>query len=121
LKGAGATFPAPVYDKWFANYRRENPNLEITYEAVGSEAGIRELLAGKVDFGATDSPEAIRDLAPDQQGGFLLFPSVVGAVVPIVNLPGIWQSVFIPAGRRWNPQFGGNGSTPRRWDKNVLD
>jgi len=89
LKGAGATFPQPVYEKWFKNYRLENPNLEITYDAIGSEAGIRDLLAGKVDFGATDSPEAIRDLAPEEQGRFLLFPSVVGAVVPIVNLPGI--------------------------------
>jgi len=89
LNGAGATFPQPVYQKWFNNYRRENPNLGITYDPVGSEAGIRQLLAGQADFGATDSPEAIRDLAPEQQGRFLLFPSVVGAVVPIVNLPGI--------------------------------
>ena len=56
---------------------------------MGSETGIRELLAGKADFGATDSPEAIRDLAPKEQARFQLFPSVVGAVVPIVNLPGI--------------------------------
>jgi phosphate ABC transporter phosphate-binding protein len=95
LKGAGATFPEPVYEKWFKNYRLENPNLEITYESVGSEAGIRELLAGKVDFGATDSPEAIRDLAPEQQSRYLLFPSVVGAVVPIVNVPGISADIAL--------------------------
>ena len=59
LNGAGATFPYPVYEKWFVNYKRENPSLEITYNAVGSETGVRRLLAGEVDFGASDSPEAI--------------------------------------------------------------
>jgi phosphate ABC transporter phosphate-binding protein len=88
LKGAGATFPYPVYTKWFTNYRRENPNLEITYDSVGSEAGIRKLLAGDVDFAASDSPESIRELAPGEEAKYLFFPSVVGAVVPIVNLPG---------------------------------
>ena len=88
LKGAGATFPYPVYEKWFTNYRRENPNVEITYEPVGSEAGVRKLLGGEVDFGASDSPEAIHELAPADEGKYLFFPAVVGAVVPIVNLPG---------------------------------
>jgi phosphate transport system substrate-binding protein len=88
LKGAGATFPYPVYAKWFTNYRRQNPNLEITYAPLGSETGVRRLLAGAVDFGASDSPEAIHHLAPAEEGKHLLFPSVIGAVVPIVNLPG---------------------------------
>ncbi len=88
LRGAGATFPYPVYEKWFTNYRRESPNLEITYEPVGSEAGVRRLLAGEVDFGASDSPEAIHEIAPDEDGKSLFFPAVVGAVVPIINLPG---------------------------------
>jgi len=88
LKGAGATFPYPVYSKWITNYRRENPNVDITYDAVGSEAGIRRLLAGNVDFGASDNPEALHELSPGQESKYLLFPSVVGAVVPIVNLPG---------------------------------
>jgi phosphate transport system substrate-binding protein len=97
LKAAGATFPYPVYSKWFANYRRENPNVQIEYEAIGSEAGIRKLLAGAVDFGASDSPNAIRELAPAEEGKYLLFPSVVGAVVPIVNLPGLTQQIaFTP-------------------------
>ncbi len=89
LKGAGATFPEPVYKKWFTNYRRENPNVELLYDAVGSDAGIRKLLAGDVDFGASDSPEAIHDIAPKEEDKYLLFPSVVGALVPIVNLPGL--------------------------------
>jgi phosphate ABC transporter phosphate-binding protein len=96
LTGAGATFPYPVYAKWFTNYKRENPNLKITYEPVGSEAGIQKLLAGEVDFGASDSPEAIHELA-GEDGKYLLFPSVVGAVVPIVNLPGITSDIqFTP-------------------------
>jgi phosphate ABC transporter phosphate-binding protein len=89
LKAAGATFPYPVYTKWLTNYQTENPGIHISYEAVGSEAGIRSLLAGQVDFAASDNPEAIRQLAPKAENVYLLFPSVVGAVVPIVNLPGV--------------------------------
>jgi phosphate transport system substrate-binding protein len=89
LKGAGATFPYPVYAKWFTNYRHENPALQITYEPIGSEAGVRKLLANSVDFGASDSPEAIHELAPGAEEKYLFFPSVVGAVVPVVNLPGV--------------------------------
>ncbi len=89
LKGAGATFPFPVYEKWFTNYRRANPNVEIAYDAVGSEAGVRSLLKGAVDFAASDSPRAIHDLAPAEESEYVLFPSVIGAIVPIVNLPGV--------------------------------
>jgi phosphate ABC transporter phosphate-binding protein len=89
LKGAGATFPLPVYEKWFTNYRRVNPPLQITYEPIGSEAGIRKLLANKVDFGASDSPEVIHALAPEAEEKYFFFPSVVGAVVPVVNLSGL--------------------------------
>lgn len=89
LHGAGATFPYPVYAKWFTNYRRENPNVEIDYEAVGSEAGVRKLIANSVDFGASDSPKAIHDLDPGEEAKYLFFPSVAGAVVPVVNLPGL--------------------------------
>ena len=95
MKGAGATFPYPVYSKWFINYRRANPLVDLTYQPIGSEAGIRKLLAGEVDFGASDSPQAIRDLAPGKQDDYLLFPSVVGAVVPIVNLPGLPNSIAL--------------------------
>lgn len=97
LKGAGATFPAPVYAKWFTNFRRENPNVDISYDAIGSEAGVRRLLAGEVDFGASDSPQAIHELSPVEEKKYLFFPSVAGAVVPIVNLPGFPDSIaFTP-------------------------
>jgi phosphate transport system substrate-binding protein len=97
LKGAGATFPFPVYEKWFTNYRRANPNVQFTYSPVGSEAGVRSLLKGDVDFGASDSPRAIHDLAPGDESKYLLFPSVIGAIVPIVNLPGVTGEIhFTP-------------------------
>jgi len=112
LHGAGATFPYPVYSKWITNYRRENPGTEITYDAVGSEAGMRRLLAGDADFGATDDPEAIRQIAPREEWKYLLLPSVIGAVVPIVNLPGIaadlrftpeiLSAIYLGRIRKWN-------------------
>ena len=97
LIGAGATFPYPIYAKWFENYRRQAPNVEFRYDAVGSEAGIRRLLQNKVDFGASDNPEILHELAPNDEGDYLFFPSVVGAVVPIVNLPGFGDNIaFTP-------------------------
>jgi hypothetical protein len=97
LKAAGATFPYPVYAKWFTNYRRENPTVQIVYDPIGSEAGVRALLAGGADFGASDSPEAIHQFVPQEEAKYLLFPSVVGAVVPIVNLPGFSNTIaFTP-------------------------
>jgi phosphate ABC transporter phosphate-binding protein len=97
LKGAGATFPQPVYEKWFTNYRRENPALQITYEPLGSATGIRMLLADSVDFGASDSPAVIHELAPRDEEKYLFLPSVVGAVVPVVNLPGLSTDIaFTP-------------------------
>jgi phosphate ABC transporter phosphate-binding protein len=89
LQGAGATFPYPVYSKWFTNYRRENPAVQINYDPIGSAAGIRKLIANGVDFGASDSPEAIQELAPADEKKYLFFPSVAGAVVPVMNLPGV--------------------------------
>jgi phosphate ABC transporter phosphate-binding protein len=112
LKGAGATFPFPVYSKWFTNFKVENPDVEITYEPIDSDAGIRKLLAGEVDFGATENPDAIRDAAPGGQHTYLLFPTVVGAVVPIVNLPGLagqvaltpeaLAGIYLGRIRKWN-------------------
>jgi phosphate ABC transporter phosphate-binding protein len=97
IKGAGATFPFPVYEKWLTNYRRENPALQITYEPIGSEAGVRKLLTSSIDFGASDSPEVVHTLAPEDEEKYLFFPSVVGAVVPVVNLPGLTGDIaFTP-------------------------
>src|SRR5262245_1737966 len=95
LKGAGATFPAPIYRRWFASYARRG--VDISYDAVGSEDGVRRLLAGAVDFGACDHPDILRQLAPERAADYLMVPSVAGAVVPIVNLPGFsGEIVFTP-------------------------
>jgi phosphate transport system substrate-binding protein len=112
LSGAGATFPYPVYRKWFTNFQIEDPGTSITYDAIGSEAGVRKLLAGGIDFGASDSPEAIGAFAPGDESNYLLFPSVVGAVVPIVNLPGVpgdiaftpeaLAGIFLGKIKKWN-------------------
>ena len=103
LTGAGATFPAPIYAKWFANYAHQNPGVAITYDPVGSEAGVRRLLHGDVDFGASDNPQVLRELAPDQESKYLLLPSVIGAVVPIDNLPGFAGDVaFTPGSSSWH-------------------
>jgi len=97
VTGAGATFPYPIYAKWFENYRRQAPGVEFKYDASGSETGIRRLLQKDVDFGASDNPEIFRELAPGAEGDYLFFPSVVGAVVPIINLPGFGEDVvFTP-------------------------
>jgi phosphate transport system substrate-binding protein len=97
ITGAGATFPYPIYTKWFETYQRRAPSVEFKYDAVGSEAGIRSLLRNHVDFGASDNPEILRELAPHNESDDLFFPSVLGAVVPIINLPGFGDNVaFTP-------------------------
>jgi len=97
ITGAGATFPYPIYAKWFENYKRQAPRVEFKYDAVGSETGIRQLLLRQVDFSASDNPEIIHRLAPGTESDYVFFPSVAGAVVPIVNLPGFGDNVaFTP-------------------------
>ncbi|HKN77495.1 MAG TPA: phosphate ABC transporter substrate-binding protein PstS [Candidatus Acidoferrum sp.] len=85
LTGAGATFPAPLYLKWFESFQRGHPNSRISYKAVGSEAGIRLIADGKVDFAASDVPLSGVEM-PESKGSFVHFPTVLGAVVPIYNL-----------------------------------
>ena len=88
LNGAGATFPYPVYSKWFNEYRKIHPDVQINYQSIGSGGGIRQLTAGTVDFGATDGPMSDQQLA---EAKFKIFhiPTVLGAVVPAYNVPGI--------------------------------
>ena len=88
MDGAGATFPYPIYSKWFAEYNRIRPDVKINYQSIGSGGGIRQLTNETVFFGATDGP-----MTPEQMqaapGKVLHFPTVLGAVVPIYNLPGL--------------------------------
>ena len=83
--GAGATFPAPVYSAWAQSYRTASGN-ELNYQAIGSGGGIRQIKAKTVDFGATDKPLKPSELA---EAGLMQFPTVIGGVVPIINVPGV--------------------------------
>jgi phosphate transport system substrate-binding protein len=85
ISGAGATFPAPVYAKWAESYKAQT-GASLNYQAIGSGGGIKQITAGTVDFGATDKPMKPDDLATN---GRVMFPTVIGGVVPVVNLPGI--------------------------------
>jgi phosphate transport system substrate-binding protein len=88
LNAAGATFPNPIYSKWFDEYHKMMPNVEINYQSIGSGGGIRQLTARTVDFGASDMPMTDAAL---QQAGFkiLHFPTVLGAAVPSYNVRGV--------------------------------
>ncbi len=88
ITGAGATFPYPIYSKWFDEYHNAHPNIEINYQSVGSGAGIRQITNQTVFFGASDGPMTSEQLlaAP---GKILHFPTVLGAVVPVYNIPGV--------------------------------
>src|SRR5215208_96952 len=87
INGAGATFPNPIYSKWFAEYNNLHPNIRINYQSIGSGGGIQQVTNQTVFFGATDGPMNEEQLkaAP----GVMHFPTVLGAVVPVYNVTGI--------------------------------
>ncbi|MBV9493732.1 MAG: phosphate ABC transporter substrate-binding protein PstS, partial [Acidobacteria bacterium] len=93
INGAGATFPYPIYSKWFSEYNKMHPNVQINYQSIGSGGGIRQLSAGTVFFGATDGP-----MTNDQitAAGFRIthLPTVLGGVVPIYNVDGVGELRF---------------------------
>jgi phosphate transport system substrate-binding protein len=86
ISGAGATFPYPLYSKWFAEYNKLHPGVQINYQSVGSGGGIRQLMNETVFFGATDGPMTEEQLAASP-GPILHLPTVLGAVVPVYNIP----------------------------------
>ncbi|HEX4134816.1 MAG TPA: phosphate ABC transporter substrate-binding protein PstS [Bryobacteraceae bacterium] len=120
LIGAGATFPYPVYSQWFHDFREARPGMSVNYQSVGSGAGIRQLMAGVVDFGASDMPMTDEQLAGMKSAGLksglqsnvLHFPTVMGGVVPIYNLgpreyhlkftPEILAGIFLGKIMKWN-------------------
>jgi phosphate transport system substrate-binding protein len=92
ITGAGATFPYPMYSKWFDEYHKKNSNLSINYQSIGSGGGIKQVTEGTVDFGASDLPMIDDQLKAfqDKHGfGILHFPTVLGADVPAYNIPGV--------------------------------
>src|ERR1044072_1933738 len=92
LNGAGATFPYPIYSKWFSEYRKAHSDVQINYQSIGSGGGIRQLTTGTVDFGASDGPMTDQQLA-DAGRKIYHLPTVLGAVVPAYNVPGVKQEL----------------------------
>jgi phosphate transport system substrate-binding protein len=88
LQGAGATFPAPLYQRWIAEYTKANPDLQINYQAVGSGAGIKQFTQKLVTFGASDAAMTDKEIAAVKQG-VVLIPATAGSIVLAYNLPGI--------------------------------
>ena len=84
--GAGASFPAPVYRQWTYSYSEENPGTQITYQSLGSGAGLNQIKAGTVDFAGSDNPLTLEQ---QQESGLIQFPMLTGGVVVIVNIPGV--------------------------------
>jgi phosphate transport system substrate-binding protein len=93
LTGAGATFPYPIYSKWFSEYSAAHPGVEINYQSIGSGGGIRQVTAGLVDFGASDGPMTDEQLAASKVK-LIHIPTVLGAVVPVFNVPGVGDIKF---------------------------
>jgi phosphate transport system substrate-binding protein len=95
LTGAGATFPYPIYSKWFGEYSAAHPGVEINYQSIGSGGGIKQVTAGLVDFGAADVPMNDDQLASSKIK-LVHIPTVLGAVVPIFNVAGVSDLKFAP-------------------------
>jgi len=96
INGAGATFPFPIYSKWFSEYGKVNTDAKINYQSIGSGGGIKQLTEGTVDFGATDSPMKEDELktAGEKNGSNVIhIPTVIGAVVLAYNIPGIDKNI----------------------------
>jgi phosphate transport system substrate-binding protein len=100
LNAAGATFPYPIYSKWFSEYHKLHPDIQINYQSIGSGGGIRQVTESTVDFGASDMPMTDAQLAEAQEKlktKIINLPSVLGAVVPAYNIPGVSGEVkFTP-------------------------
>jgi phosphate transport system substrate-binding protein len=111
LNGAGATFPYPMYSKWFSEYNKLHPDVQINYQSIGSGGGIRQVLNGTVDFGASDGPMSDEQLKQSKTP-ILHIPTVMGAVVPAYNVPGVsgeikftpeaLAGIFLGKIQKWN-------------------
>jgi phosphate transport system substrate-binding protein len=92
ITGAGATFPNPIYQKWFNEFHKNRNDVQINYQAIGSGGGIKQVTEGTVDFGATDGPmndEQVAEFKTKRGAGVLHLPTVLGAVVPTYNVSGV--------------------------------
>ena len=109
INGAGATFPAPLYQKWFSEYNKLHPDIKFNYQAIGSGGGIKQFTEGTVDFGASDAP--MKDDQIAKAPGVVHIPTVLGAVVVSYNTPGIKNlrfsgetlaNIFLGKITKWN-------------------
>lgn len=110
LSGAGASFPAPLYQRWFSEYNKTNPNIKISYQSVGSGAGVKQFTAGTVDFGASDTGMKPDEIAKVDRG-VLLIPATAGSIVIAYNLPNVtglklsrqvYSDIFLGKITNWN-------------------
>lgn len=110
LSGAGATFPAPIYQRWGVEFHKANPAVQVNYQPVGSGAGVKNFLQGVVDFGASDAAMTDDEMAKAPRGAVLI-PATAGSVVLAYHLPGVdglklsrkaLAAIFLGAARRWN-------------------
>ncbi|MBZ8182521.1 phosphate ABC transporter substrate-binding protein PstS [Oscillatoria salina] len=90
LTGAGASFPAPLYQRWFSEYNQQHPNIQVSYQSVGSGAGVEQFIQGTVDFGASDVAMSDEEIAQVERG-VLLLPMTAGSIVMAYNLDGVEQ------------------------------
>jgi phosphate transport system substrate-binding protein len=110
INAAGATFPEPIYQKWFQNFHKAHPDIQINYQAIGSGGGIRQLTEGTVDFGASDMPMTDDQLSKVTKYKVLHFPTVLGAIVPTYNVPGValnfsgatLAGIYLGSIKKWN-------------------
>jgi phosphate transport system substrate-binding protein len=129
LNGAGATFPYPLYSKWIAEYNKQFPNIRINYQSIGSGGGIRQIIAGTVDFGATDAPMK-PDEAKQAPGKLLHIPATIGGVVISYNLPEAGESlklspdvltdIYLGKIKKWNdPRIAADNAAAKLPDKDI--
>ncbi len=111
INAAGATFPAPIYQKWFEEFHKAHPDIQINYQAIGSGGGIRQLTEGTVDFGASDMPMTNEELSKVAKYKVLHFPTVLGGIVPTYNVPGaaslkfsdtVLAGIYLGNVKKWN-------------------
>jgi phosphate transport system substrate-binding protein len=111
LSGAGASFPAPLYQRWFADFNKKNPNITVSYQSVGSGAGVEQFTKGTVDFGASDVAMKDDEIAKVERG-VLMLPMTAGAIVLAYNLPDVkvplklsrqvYADIFLGKITKWN-------------------
>jgi phosphate transport system substrate-binding protein len=111
LNASGATFPAPLYTRWFSEYNKVHTDVQINYQGVGSGAGIKSFTGGLTDFGASDAAMSDKELAGVKQGGVVLLPMTAGSIVLSYNIPGVttlqlprdvYPAIFLGEITKWN-------------------